>query len=379
MGRLNYRKPDFIKLLTYGLSVGKRALAKSHRHLAPNWGRLLRLVPLLSVLLVVSTLLLAWRDLRQKPNATPPNQPHSSGLVVYLVTLDSFDVDTQTVRSHARVLFNRVPLKSGLSKVTSYPPPFYCQADNPFSLDLSKPTIFAGFGGRPQFFDLGKAYSQGGLRWIQDVQPLGPCDPTLPHSGFVKFTVQTEANLYAVGDPRMFPFDRYLVIYRIWCPVLVKEAGGGYLGILGFNEVDSRLAGFSMKYATPRELETWSNPSLLDLKQKQPDFEGSMWAGRQVAVVLERGLFLRVVTVLLGLVILGYLCWFGLTSRSRAWFPDVLGFFLTVWAIRGALSAGAPHVATIVDYGALSSYVGFIAVFLWKSARKRGAQNSERL
>jgi hypothetical protein len=133
-----------------------------------------------------------------------------------------------------------------------------------------------------------------------------------------------------------------------------------------------------MKYASPREIQTWWSPRFYDLRQKPTDFDEAMWAGRQVAVILERGLFLRTITLLLGFVVLGYLCWFGLTRESRV-FPDVLGFFLTVWAIRGALSSAAPHLTTIVDYGALSSYVVFIAVFLWKSSRRRGIQDSGRL
>jgi hypothetical protein len=216
MGRFRRWKAQFVKPLTFGLSLGKRASARIRQRSGALWRSLLRLVPSFSVLLVGFIVLLAWRDLRHTSVATPPDQPHSSGLVVYLVTLDSFDVESQTVRSHARIVFNRVPLKSELSKVTSYPPPFYCQADNPFRVDLSNPSVLVGFGGKPQFFDLGKAYSQGGLRWIQDTQPLGPCDPTQSNSGFVNFNLQGEADLYAVGDPRMFPFDRYLVIYRIW-------------------------------------------------------------------------------------------------------------------------------------------------------------------
>jgi len=307
-----------------------------------------------------------------------PDQRHSSGLVLYRVTLDSFDVDTRIVRSHAQVLFSKVPVKAEETRSNGYPEPFYCQSDEPFRVDLFNAKVFIGFGGMPQFFDLGRSFSQSGLRVIQDVEPLGPCDPAEPGSGFVTHNLLAQAELFAIGDPKKFPFDRYLVIYRMWCPVLVQRPDGKYLGVLGFNQIDNRLAGFSMRYPSPQEIETWATPVFVDAGRPRVRYQEEMWAGRQVAVILERGLFVRAIAVFLALVVLGYLCWIAVMREARTWFPDILGFFLTVWAIRGALSVGAPKVATVIDYSALCFYVGFIGVFLWKVARGRQTAKSGR-
>jgi hypothetical protein len=326
-------------------------------------------MPVFSILLIASTILFAWRDLRQEPAAKAPDQPHSSGLVRYQVTLDSFDINTQTVHARAQVFFSPVPVKSRDAQITDYPQPFYCQSQDPFRVDLSKPSVFVGFGGRVQFSDLGRTYSQGGLRRIQDVQPLGPCDPKQTEFGFVQYSIPVQAELYAVGDSRKFPFDRYLLIYRVWTPVLVQRPDGGYLGILGLNDVDSKLAGFSMKYPSSRQIETWSTPPIADQNLPPVTYNEQMWAGRQVAVTLERGFFIQGITIFLGGVVLVYLFLFAFVRKKKeTWTPDILGFFITVWAIRSALSVGGPNTATVIDYAALCSYVCFIGIFICRVA-----------
>jgi hypothetical protein len=350
----------------------------------PSSRRLLTGLAVISILLLLFAIFLAWRDFTTPRVASPPAQPHSSGILIYRVTLDSFDIDTRIIRGDLRVLLSKVPTKSASSQVTKYPPAFYCSNNALFTLDLASSPVFVDASPGTGIEDLGRTYVAGGLRAIQDVLPLGQCDPSAPGSKFVRIAGPPQpqfgtfaqlghgqAELFAVGDPRMFPFDKYLVVYRVWVPVLVQRSGGRYVGILGFNEVDNHVPGFFVRYATPRELETWPAVATRGSHPVQIKYDESMWAGKQEAVVLERSSFFQAITIFLALVACGYLVWFAFTKHPNRWFPDILGFFLTVWAIREALSVGAPRTPTLIDYSALCFYVAFISVMLWKFARER--------
>lgn len=352
--------------------IAKRANFRLLQHrLLVLWRVALRATPLISLLLVTWVVVAAWRDLRRQPIPKAPDQPHSSGLIRYEVTLESFDVDTQIVRAVAQVTFDPVPMKPQSALITTYPSPFYCQGNTQFALGLSNPVLFVGFNGKPQFGDLGWAFSQGGLRAIQDVQPLGPCDPNQAGSNFVHYVLPAQTELYAVGDPRRFPFDQYLVIYRMWIPVLIQKQGGGYVGVLGLNEVTDKLTGFKMRYPGPREIEAWARRENINPRFKAVGYNKQMWAGRQMAVILERGVFIRTITIVLALVVFVYLVSFAFQSKKKEnLVPDILGFFLTVWAIRSALSVGGPDVATFIDYGALLFYICFIGILLCKYAKQ---------
>lgn len=364
-------KPPILSVAHTFRKILLEAVSSIPRLALSFWKLGLRLMPLLSAVLVIAAALTAWRDLRREQSPKPPDQPYSSGLVRDQVTLDSFDIDTQTVRAHAQVYFDSVPSKPQAAHLTTYPQTFYCQADAQFRLDLSNPILFVGFNGQPQFGDLGRPFSQGGLRLIQDVQPLGPCDPTQSGAGFVKYALPVQTALYAVGDPRRFPFDRYLVIYRIWSPILIEKPGGGFVGILGLNETDSNITGFSMAYPSAQTIEGWTVGTNRDPRFQNVGYREDMWAGRQMAVVLERGLFMRATTIILALVVFAYLVRFAFQrAEKEKLVPDILGFFLTVWAIRSALSVGGPHFATVIDYGALLLYITFIGILLAKVSRR---------
>ncbi len=335
------------------------------------------LVSTSAFLLVILAMALAWNDFRR--SRTPElDQPRSSGILVYRAILDSFDVDTRIVRGDVVALFSTVPRKSVGSTVATYPAPFYCQSDEKLLIDFSKVTIFKG-PTDSWLVDLGRMYSEEGLKGIQDIQPLGPCDPTQPNSGFTVaqtnhwwgqylYLAGSHAALLAVGNPRIFPFDHYLVVYRTWIPLLVQTSNGRIIGVLGLHEVENNIPGFSIRYAAPHEIETWPIPKAA--QAGTINYNESMWAGKQNAVVVERPLFLKAVTLFLAAVLTVYLIYFALARQLDKLLPDVLGFFLTVWAIRAAISVGAPKIPTLVDYGALCFYVGFVAVVLLKFARK---------
>jgi len=126
-------------------------------------------------------------------------------------------------------------------------------------------------------------------------------------------------------DPRKFPFDKYLVVYRVWLPVLAQQPDGKVVGILGSHEVDNHIAGFSFKYASPHEIETWSVPTISQSSGTPIRYDESMWAGRQNAIVLERSRFLKVITVFLAVVLSLYLVWFAFGHVSATGFRGANG------------------------------------------------------
>jgi hypothetical protein len=352
-----------------------------------------KLIRTFSIVMIVSAIILAVKDFRlssMSRTGPEPLQPNSSGIVVYRAAMESFDVDSGTVVSDMHVLFSTVQQKESFNPISSYPSSFYCQTGNGFALDLANPIIYVSGPGNSQFTDLGRLYSSDGLRAIQDVQPLGPCDPKQAGAGFTQVTELNHphlgrfielgygrSQLYAVGDSREFPFDKYLVIYRIWVPVLLQLPDGRYIGVLGIHEIDNHVPGFLLRYATAKEIETWSKPTLADSLTAPIAYDDSMWSGRQNAVVLERPLFLKVISIVLAVVLALYLVWFAIREETDKLTPDILGFFLTVWAIRAALSVGAPKIPTLIDYGALCFYIAFLAVVSWKFTRSRPGNGSE--
>lgn len=313
--------------------------------------------------------MLLWQDFRSPKPPLMPGESRATGLVVQHVTLEAFDVDSRTVVASASVSFSQNPTKGVSAVASDYPQPLYCDNGDIFGIDLATSNVFTG---PLQFGDLGRQFSEHGLRAIQDVQALGPCQPDstfAPGAGRLGL-----AALHAIGDPRMYPFDEYLVIFRVWCPVLVMASDGKYVGVLPRNEVESSAPGIFLRPALPRELETWGQSGASEPGTASPvSFDEGMWDGRQGAVILQRSLFLRGTTVILGVVSIVYLIWLLRSPKPTKLVPDILGFFVTVWGIREILSVGAPKTPTLVDHGAMILYLGFISVMLTKFAMNSSA------
>ncbi|MCU1320974.1 MAG: hypothetical protein JWM43_623 [Acidobacteriaceae bacterium] len=203
-----------------------------------------------------------------------------------------------------------------------------------------------------------------------------------------------------LGKPYLYPFDEYLIVgsvigeVHLDCDSInkgfsprVSEGGFSYAMHLPYMTLRG-ISGRDFK-DWPTEGKSWAkNPmarSMIEGSVKMeralglagPDeYNDALWEKNRFAIVLERPLFLRQLTIALFLIALTSVVFVAYTTSLDSWAPNIAGIFLTIWAIRSILGSTAPSLPTLMDLGSLVMYLLGISILLIrlinrkKSARK---------
>jgi hypothetical protein len=217
------------------------------------------------------------------------------------------------------------------------------------------------------FNHLGLAPLQGGVRLFPKSSKL---DSKPPGKVVRDFKV--------LGKPYLYPFDEYLIVGSVAdevhpnCDIHsdLPVSEGGFSYALHVPNMTLRSAYGRDLQDWPTEAKSWSlDPKIRQMLESQKKFERSvnaagpdeykfeLWRQNRFAIVLERPMFLRQLTIALFVIAFASVVFVASTTPLNNWAPNIAGIFLTVWAIRSVLSSTAPNLPTLMDLGSLVIYL----------------------
>jgi hypothetical protein len=359
----------------------------------------LKFAVVLSLLVMIPLWILftqSWREESAGWRQTS-SEPYMN-LMRLRVVIDGFDADSGTLKVHAKTDFNRDPLyeqplplekekTTGSIKphrlhidISAYSalrrdirraipdfPRYAPSNDNASEVRIVFDNVVAE--------DLAGKFESDGLRGIEqksdepvyDQVKAGLLD-SLPDS--------KDVELVTIGEPRWFPFDRYLVLARIHAGGFITLRDRSYRLKANY-DVSSRLSGYVVREASPAMLERWpiaSNQNLQIRPNIFPLYSGQydkkFWSRDGIAIIVERPLFIKVITIFLGLLALTFVFAVAFTAQFKVLLTNCVGYFVGLWAVRGILTASAPKSQTLIDYGVLALYSLLVAIMFIRGFHK---------
>lgn len=329
-------------------------LLKDNKNLLHRKTTYTRTLALLFVLLLL--LLFIWsiqEDYRLKQiNDTFPLL-FNMGIIHYTIQLKSFIPESQTVKGTLSVEPGLMPPWEILTKQTE---------------------VFYG----PLFYqDLGIHYLAGlvslKLKGLLDKQYLykEPFQKENP--------LPIEITLTAFGNPMKYPFDKYIIRCALKCPSYIVERGvKKYVESLDNGEslrIINSMNGLFIRVPTKGELDQIKasvhatnpfSPVGYEHEYKEMNYNFK----DMFILIIERPYYLRVMSIVLGLIVFVFACYIGFVLPLKDITISIVGFIVTVWAIRSILLSDTKIFPSYIDYIWFFMIVllfgGIIFRVLWK-------------
>ena len=174
-----------------------------------------------------------------------------------------------------------------------------------------------------------------------------------------------EITIKAIGNPEIYPFDKYFIMGVVKCPAYFIEGNtkqyletqdhGESLGII------NSINGLFIRSPTKKELDrikaafNWTKrplPQVDDKDLKQINNQKDMFA-----LMIVRPYYLRFMTVVLGVFALVIAFYIGFEQRLKDIAISIPGFVIAVWGIRSILLSDTKIFLARFDYVALFLYL----------------------
>jgi hypothetical protein len=190
-----------------------------------------------------------------------------------------------------------------------------------------------------------------------------------------------------------YPFDEYLVTGRVVREAVLCYEGRSYPVSSDLN-VSIDFSGFSIRDAEANELRNWPNyynslpPKMFHHMIEQmpeparqawlnpPPYDVNLWHTTQVALVIQRPLALRRMTILLfgittfAIFGLAFTCPVGDVPRNFA------GSLFAIWTVRGLLNSNAPKSPTLLDFLAMALFASVSVIYICRYAWSHSASEA---
>lgn len=198
--------------------------------------------------------------------------------------------------------------------------------------------------------------------------------------------VQKEMNV--LGNPGLFPFDKYLLFMRIDAPSFVAEEdeedekqqiadyamgglfvpGKAYKVVQSFSAdkayVQPELPGFVTKTIDYKDLKSWG-VSATEFKPLDNGLRPAF-----IFVEIQRPFSFRLIAVVVGILAILYAFLLGLQANLREHLQTITASFLTFWALRAVLASSSPKAPSLLDYATLLLFAIPIAMILFRTFAK---------
>jgi hypothetical protein len=189
------------------------------------------------------------------------------------------------------------------------------------------------------------------------VAQLGPFKTVIPPA--------KEISIKAVGNPEIYPFDKYFIMGVVKCPAYFIEGKtkkyfetqdhGESLGII------NSINGLFIRTPTKKELNQIRASFNLTKRPLHPvddkDLEQINNNKDAFAVMIVRPYYLQFMTVVLGLFALAVACYIGFVQPLKDKAISMPGFVIAVWGIRSILLSDTKIFLAYFDYVALFLYL----------------------
>jgi hypothetical protein len=251
---------------------------------------------------------------------------------IYLLHLDSFDPIKKTVNG-TLTLQPGSPISDILKyKIRKEPSIFY----GPLNFqDLSHPFSYL-------FFDLIKKFTI-----VSKMENLRHISYSTTYPPPINISVQP------IGNPEIYPFDKYLIVGIITCPTYFEEENKRiYVDSIEDGEslsIRNLMAGLFIRYPTSGEFK---------YKDKFNDFRNNF------ALMIERPSYLKFMTIILVIFALGTSFYIGFKSAPENLIIQIIGYIVSLWGIRSIILSDSKIFLSYLDYALLFAYLLlFVGIF----------------
>ncbi|MEG9437812.1 hypothetical protein JAO29_16820 [Edaphobacter sp. HDX4] len=274
-----------------------------------------------------------------------------------VVTLDSLDPDTSSIAAHVSTVFNQSDLLFDPS-VTKQIPELVCSGR---LLSASQCSVYFQ---QPRLADLSPIFAISGLRLINQQSLPPPAFDSVRSDLLNSKPSDINSTLSVIGDPRLYPFDDYLVIFQI--------AGGAFLKYRNaIGTVDStyevlpHFPGMVVREISRPEFESYDGKWGAEFDRtlcggkpwQKHQYDPQFWMNQGVALSVRRPLFLQVLACVFASIALLSVILVYLLSEPSTYFINSLATIAALWDVRTILTGGAPKTPNIIDFSFLILFV----------------------
>lgn len=311
------------------------------------------------VFLALLALLLVWsvrKDFESKMfERVIELPPPVSRFNNYILNLNSFDTDSQSVKG-------TLSLKAG------------------WPLGIKKrPNIFYW---HLSYADL--TYQYAVSRSYIDISIISIRDPIVRASTFSKsLPTPIDFSIQAIGTPEIYPFDNYFIMGAVACPAYIQQGKKKeyfhreeYIHTMEEGEtlsIKNSMKGFFVRFPTNTEIDGVRIKSVSGDQKEPPTTNGQAKElnneRNRFALILERPLYLKIMTLVLGIIALISALYIGFITPFKDIPLPIIGYIIGLWGIRNILLGDLKIFPTYLDYIVLAMYLLVFAGIIFRKIK----------
>ena len=178
----------------------------------------------------------------------------------------------------------------------------------------------------------------------------------------------TQADVRLLGDPWLYPFDKYVVAAQIKLMIVATPDWNQYFRIPDDRyTVLPKIPDLMVRNIKENDLGYWAKYFQQDPKEFARLYKPDFWKDGRILLVLERPLFPKFFAVVFGILAVAWILVVARSADPKQLTLNEFAYFLALWAIRAPLAAGAPKAPLLMDYITMALYVLLIGVALARS------------
>jgi hypothetical protein len=194
--------------------------------------------------------------------------------------------------------------------------------------------------------------------WTNDVPLKRP-----PASFSESVPKSTKADVPLLGDPWLYPFDKYVLAAQIKLMIVASPDWKQYFRIPDDRyTILPKIPSLMVRNMKANDLEYWAKYFQQDPKEFARLYRPDFWKDGRILLVLERPWFPKFFAVFFGILAVAWILVVAKSADPKQLTLNEFAYFLALWAIRAPLAAGAPKAPLLMDYITMGLYVLLIGV-----------------
>ena len=177
----------------------------------------------------------------------------------------------------------------------------------------------------------------------------------------------TRADVPLLGDPWLYPFDKYVIAAQIKLMIVATPDWKQYFRIPDDRyTVSPKIPNLMVRNIKASDLDYWAKYFQQDPTEFARLYKPDFWKDGRILLVLERPVFPKFFAVFFAILAVAWILVVARSADPKQLTLNEFAYFLAIWAIRAPLAAGAPKAPLLMDYLTMSLYVLLIGVALAK-------------
>ena len=173
----------------------------------------------------------------------------------------------------------------------------------------------------------------------------------------------TMADVPLLGDPWLYPFDKYVLAAQIKLMIVASPDWKQYFRIPDDRyTVLPKIPNLMVRNIKANDLEYWGKYFQQDPKEFARLYRPDFWKDGRILLVLERPMFPKFFAVFFGILAVAWILVVAKSADPKQLTLNEFAYFLAIWAIRAPLAAAAPKAPLLMDYMTMGLYVLLIGV-----------------